>query len=134
MNIDYDTLQKIKNLDLGRNMDWEPFGNNTCSDYVDSIYYEDGKYGITVFVEPCGDITKWGNSINEVLDWWIEVFERQPEDWDYCKAGWYLDELAERGLPENPDLVWPIEIESKEWQRESKKDYLKLEEDIKEVI
>lgn len=108
--IDYDLLQKIINLDSRRDNELNDFGYNTCCDYVDSLVKNGNKYGVVVFVEPCGDITKWGLSWDEVLDWWEKIFQSQPENWDYVTAGWHLSKLDP--LPDDPEKVWPIIIEA----------------------
>jgi len=62
-----------------------------------------------MFIEPCGNITKWGGSFSEVIDWWIAVFSGQPEEWDYCRAGWHLNILASsERLPDNPVGIWDL--------------------------
>lgn len=108
--VNFDTLKKIEHLNFRRDNDLKSFGINTCCDYVDSLRYEDDCFGVTVFVEPCGNITKWGRSWNIILDWWITVFATQPDDWDYCKAGWHLWRLAEDDLldlnDDDASLIW----------------------------
>lgn len=109
ITVSFDMLKKIEHLNHRRNNDLGPFGDHTCCDYVDSLHYRHYKikpFGVTVFVEPCGNITKWGISWESVLDWWMRVFELQPKGWDYYHAGWHLDQVAENGLPEDPALVW----------------------------
>lgn len=108
--VSYDVLMKVEHLNQHRTRQLDHFGPNTCCDYVDSLTVKDGRYGVVMFVEPCGNITKYADSWDAALDWWITVFARQPHDWDYCRAGWYLDELAhERGLPDSVNDVWPID-------------------------
>lgn len=110
LTVTFDVLKKVEHLNARRNVQLDTFGPNTCCDYVDSLTTKDGRYGVVMFIEPCGNIIKYGDSWDAVLDWWIAVFERQPSDWDYIQAGWYLDELAdERGLPDDFQDVWPIE-------------------------
>lgn len=106
LTIGFDVLKKIEHLNLRRDSNLDDFGRDTCCDYVDSLHFEAGRYGVTVFVEPCGDITKWGQSWDAVLEWWIVVFASQPDGWDYCRAGWHLHEVAERGLLDDPLVVW----------------------------
>lgn len=111
LTVTFDVLNKIEHLNSRRNAELDAFGANTCCDYVDSITVKDGRYGVVMFVEPCGNITKYADSWDAALDWWIAVFEHQPKDWDYIKAGWYLDILAdEHGLPAEWSAVWPVVI------------------------
>ena len=81
---------------------------DTCFDYVDSLIQDGDRYGVTIFVEPGGNITKWGDSWEEVIEWWIEVFISQPPGIDYARCGWHLYEQIEDGgeLPENPYDAW----------------------------
>jgi len=97
--VDYETISRICDLDR------RDYGRNTCYDYVDSLIEDENGFGVVIFVEPCGNITKYGDSWPDVLDWWIRVFSSQPDDWDYMKAGWYLDAIA-NNLPDNPEDVW----------------------------
>lgn len=106
--VSFDMLKKIEHLNYHRSPDLTDFGLDTCCDYVDSLRICDSRYGVTIFVEPCGDITKWGPSFETVLDWWLTVFSTQPDGWDYCCAGWYLNELAERGLSDDASVVWSV--------------------------
>lgn len=89
----------------------EPEGNpNTCFDYVDCAIYDpkSDRYGVVVFVEPCGNLIKFGESVDEVIHWWKGVFELQPKDMDYIEAGWHLAHISESpvlwGLA--PSAVW----------------------------
>lgn len=102
--------------DFAGNFEMQPFnaqllgppfdlGRNTCFDYVGRFVRRGNLRGVTVFVEPCGNITKWGHSHEAVLAWWKTVFETQPEDWDYCQAGWHLDDMRDE-LPDDPGDVW----------------------------
>ena len=110
IRLDYDDLVKIEHLNQ-RRVDLDiPLPHSTCCDYVDSLTCDAGVYTVTMFVEPCGNITKRGKSWPAILDWWIEVFRMQPADWDYCRAGWHLYEISyNKPLPEDPALVWPID-------------------------
>lgn len=80
------------------------FGN-TCFDYVAGIVRVGEQYGVTVFIEPAGPVIKVGKSVGEVLEWWERVFDLQPLDLDYTRAGWHLYEQGEH-LPEDPADVW----------------------------
>ena len=106
IRLDYDDLCKIEHLNQRRADFDRPFGFSTCCDYVDSLGYDGTSFYVTVFVEPCGDVTKKGTSWDAILDWWIAVFLAQPPDWEYVQAGWYLYELER--LPDDPAMVWPI--------------------------
>ncbi len=109
IHIDYDTLNKLYNLNNRKDSDNNDFGFDTCCDYVDSItFYEKNIVEIVMFVEPCGNISKIGITLSEVLDWWIEVFKTQPKEWDYIRAGWYLYNL--NGLPDDPKEIWNAEM------------------------
>jgi hypothetical protein len=106
----FDDLEKIEALNRRQGGNEVDFGFHTCCDYVDSIVTEGDKSGVTVFVEPLGDITKWGESFTWVLDWWIRVFELQPAVWDYIDAGHWLMNLYEAdNLSDDPEKVWPVD-------------------------
>lgn len=99
--LDYKTIEKINYLNNCAKL---PI--SSCFDYIDSLEIKDnGKYAVTIFVEPAGEVTKTGNSFSEILDWWIGVFESQPEDLDYCGAGWYLSSIQDT-LPDNFNEIW----------------------------
>lgn len=93
-----DEVEKLEELITG------DFGSTTCFDYIDSLIKDSDKFGVVVFVEPAGNVIKWGNSWVEVLDWWIEVFKLQPNDWHKNKAGWHIYYLKE--LSDDPKTVW----------------------------
>src|SRR5436190_10984869 len=112
MLIEYGDLMKINALNIRCDADGNDFGFDTCCDYVESVQIEGDKVGVTVFVEPCGDITKWGTNVSEVLDWWIAVFKAQPEHWGYIEAGWCIYEANEKGLPDNPLRVFPVIVDA----------------------
>lgn len=89
------------------------FGDNTCYDYIDSLLRAGDRYGVVVFVEPCGDIVKWGESFEQVLTWWLGVFHSQSEDMGYIEAGWHLFLLAQSDrLPDEPRQVWELDGQS----------------------
>jgi hypothetical protein len=106
----FNDLEKIQALNHRQNNDGVDFGFHTCCDYVDSLVTEGDKSGVVVFVEPLGNITKWGESFTWVLDWWITVFEAQPAVWDYIDAGHWLKDLYEDdNLSDDPGKVWPVD-------------------------
>jgi len=112
ITLGYDSIVKVGHLNCRRADIEREFTIDTCCDYVDSLHCDGDNFGVTMFVEPCGNITKLGRSFDEVLDWWIAVFSSQP-DWDYCRAGWHLDNLASRGrLPDNPAGIWHLTTET----------------------
>lgn len=114
----FDDIEKIIILNRSGNGEVD-FGPSTCCDYVDSLLTDDNRFGVTVFVEPGGDITKWGESFAWVLDWWIKVFQAQPTVWDYVDAGWYLMGLFEAdNLNDDPGKVWPAEPKPSEFKPE----------------
>ena len=82
------------------------YGEDTCADYFDSIAHDGDLWGVAIFVEPCGNLAKWGKSIRECLEWWDAVFSLQPESLSYIDAGWFLDWLEGVGFPDNPKSVW----------------------------
>ena len=99
----FEVLGSLKELNAGQ------FGRNTCFDYVDSFIEKDGKFGVVVFIEPLGNITKFANSWIEAIDWWIAVLRQQPLGWDYILAGSHLFTLQEEGgLPDDPETVWKL--------------------------
>ena len=70
--LNFEEILLLKNLTTGRDIDGNSFGINTCFDFVERLFFDKEKnYCITVFVEPCGDITKCGSSFEAVLRWWI---------------------------------------------------------------
>ena len=93
---------------------------STCFDYVDSLVKSGQEYGVVIFVEPAGNIVKFGDSWVSVLGWFIELFRSQPSDWDYATAGWHLYELGKQdGRTITRDLsrfVDPTEV----WRNEEK--------------
>ena len=105
ISIEYDTLQKIINLNDRRAGMFTSFSANTCCDYVDSIHYDGKRWEVVMFVEPCGNASKSGDSLDAVLDWWIEVFSTQPTEWDYIKAGWHLWGWGNE-FPDDVPSVW----------------------------
>jgi len=94
-----DRIEKIHNHRGSRG-----FGVHSCYDYIEALILDGDKCGVTVFIEPGGDITKWGPSWEWVLDWWFQVLIRQPNV-DYLTAGWHLYDLKD-ALPDDPDQVW----------------------------
>lgn len=84
------------------------YKDSSCFGYIDSIQKStDGTWGITVYVDPCGNVTRWGNSFVSVLGWWSECFRFQPKDLDYVQAAWQLYEVKDN-LPKDPFDVWNI--------------------------
>jgi len=82
------------------------FGEQSCFDYVsDYGSAEVGGAYVEIFVEPCGNITKWGGSLAEVAQWWIDVFRAQPSTLGYAESGYILEDKA-ADLPNNPRDVW----------------------------
>ena len=104
---DFQLMIKIDNRGKDRFGEGE-YGFGTCCDYVDSIIYDGDRYGVVVCVEPCGNLCKWAKTVRECLEWWDAVFSSQPEDWDYCKAGWHLYQYRWDNIefPEEVSDVW----------------------------
>lgn len=101
--VPFDVLNKL--IDLRTRQ----FGQSTCFDYVDSLTKEGTRCGVTVFIEPLGNVTKFADSWIEAIDWWIAVLERQPFGWGYVLAGSHLMVLQdENRLPDNPEEVWKL--------------------------
>ena len=101
--VPFEALDKLKELNTN------PLGHDTCFDYVDSLVKEGERFGVTVFIEPLGNITKFANSWIEARDWWIAVLEQQPLGWDYILAGSHLFTLQEEDkLPDDPGEVWKL--------------------------
>ena len=99
----HDVLRKLRELQFGQ------FGRDTCFDYVDSLIEKAGQFGVVLFIEPLGNITKFANSWIEAIDWWIAVLKQQPPDWDYALAGSHLMTLQEENkLPDDPGKVWKL--------------------------
>ena len=108
----YDVLRKLRELQFGQ------FGRDTCFDYVDSLIEKDGQFGVVVFIEPLGNITKFADSWEAALDWWIAVLEQQPPEWDYILAGSHLMALQEEGqLPDNPAEIWILRSEGMRYDK-----------------
>lgn len=62
---------------------------NSCFDYIEDVLFVNGETVINCFVEPCGYMwfsTKKENYI-ELLE---NLFNAQPKEYDYIKAGWVL--------------------------------------------
>ena len=102
---EFQLMMKINNR--GRDQFNEgDYGQDTCADYFDSIAHKDGLWGVAIFVEPCGNLAKWGKSIMDCLKWWDTVFSLQPEYLSYINAGWFLDWLEGKGFPDDSKKVW----------------------------
>lgn len=63
---------------------------NSCFDYIEDICKHDDGWVVGMFVEPTGTIRIKKETLQLALEFWLELFQNQPEDWDYTKAGWHL--------------------------------------------
>lgn len=113
--VNFDVLNEVEEFALRRSK----FHSSTCYDYIDSLLEYDGRYGVCIFVEPCGNITKWADSWLDALLWWKKVFETQPKEMDYIDAGWHLFFLSEQELPDDAENVWTANIKDgkEQWDR-----------------
>lgn len=101
--VPFEVLDRLRELNTGQ------FGQDTCFDYVDSLIEEAGQFGVVLFIEPLGNVTKFADSWTEAIDWWIAVLKQQLPDWDYILAGSHLMTLQEEGkLPDDPGEVWKL--------------------------
>lgn len=99
--VSFEVLNKLEELKAA------DFGSDTCFDYVDSLIEEAGRFGVVLFIEPLGNVTKFADSWTEAIDWWIAVLKQQPPDWDYILAGSHLMALQDDGkLPDDPGEIW----------------------------
>jgi len=99
--LSYEAIQTITKIHNSSSI------KNTCYDYIDAFLYDySGKCGIRVFVEPCGNLTKWGDSFEEVADWWADVFFFQPKDLGYCFAGNNLGDNWDKIKSKKAEDVW----------------------------
>ena len=98
-----EVLNRLEKLQAGQ------FVPDTCFDYVDSLIEEKGQFGVVVFIEPFGNVTRFADSWEAALDWWIAVLEQQPLGWDYALAGSHLMTLQEEDkIPDDPGAVWGL--------------------------
>ncbi len=110
--IDYDLLQKIDCINRQVDFNGKPFREDSCCELVDSLTVFDDEndkptYGVSVFIQPVGVITRYASSFNEALDWWEKVFISQPEYLSCDAAGWKLFHLSSGGqIDEDADKVW----------------------------
>ena len=54
-----ETTRRIEEINRSKHLF---FGKGSCFDYIDSsllIDVDKGAFGVTVFIEPCGNITRW---------------------------------------------------------------------------
>ena len=101
--VPFKVLRKLRELQFGQ------FGRDTCFDYVDSLIQEDSRFGVIVFIEPLGNVTKFADTWEAALDWWIAVLKQQPPDWDYILAGSHLMTLQDEDkIPDDPGEVWKL--------------------------
>lgn len=67
---------------------------NNCFDFVSHIFiqeYNDDLYvGMTIFIEPIGYTTLYGDSFNHVLNGWEKILLEQPNEMDYKEAGFFI--------------------------------------------
>ena len=63
---------------------------SSCFDYIELIYKYDGDWVVGVFVEPVAWMEVKAKTLQKALTFWLELFQNQPKDWDYRKAGWHL--------------------------------------------
>lgn len=109
MRLDYEDVQTLLELANRKGIN----DQISCFDEISSIYNEDDQWTVKIFVEPVGDIEVKGNVLKEVLEFWLELFRSQPEDWDYATAGWYLEKyLHQRPFewksPTDARKVWEL--------------------------
>jgi hypothetical protein len=85
------------------------YHHETCFGHVESILKRktsDGhEYGISIYVEPSGNVLRWDKSVISGIKWWETVFLSQPRLMGYVEAGWKIYEIKDT-LPENPIDVW----------------------------
>ena len=88
------------------------FPDDTCYDYVDSVKGNDDQVVVTIFIEPCGEISYSAPTEGEAFQWWHDVLTTQPKKWDYCNAGWHLWDLYESGALQNirADRIWAFPL------------------------
>jgi hypothetical protein len=86
---------------------------NSCFDYVDSIRKDDKTWMVSVFIEPVGKLTVRGPDLENILAFWLHLFQTQPHDWDYAKSGWHLENYLE-------SFTWKHPGEAKDiWSKRS---------------
>ena len=106
MRLDYKEIQLLVQLET-------KFGerDQTCFDHVVSIGYEADQWQVEVFVEPYGKVLLSHPDLSRLLRFWITVFESQPQDWEFARAGWHLGlHLAnlQWSEPEDAPKIWEI--------------------------
>lgn len=81
----------------------------TCFGHVECVYKKktnEGEwFGVSVYVDPAGNVLKWGKSFIDCVKWWESVFLSQPKLMGYVEAGWKIYEIKDN-LPKNPHDVW----------------------------
>ncbi len=90
MKLKYESISKIKKLLLAFELNFP----NSCFDDVHEIEFNnDRNWRVTIFVEPVGEFVIQNNEIDKIFEFLLELFQSQPADWDYLKAGYHLDSV-----------------------------------------
>jgi hypothetical protein len=106
MDIRYPDIELI--LDLEKLHEKKP---SSCFDYIEAIAFENNEWLVAIFIEPVGALKVKAKTLKDALTFWLILFQSQPEDWDYAKAGNYLDQrITDQQLffehPQQAALIW----------------------------
>ena len=106
IKISFEDLELLFKLERREGIDHE----SSCFDYIELIYKHNGDWVVGVFVEPVARIEVKAKTLQKALTFWLELFQNQPKDWDYRKAGWHLLDRIARPIFDvnnvNPKDIW----------------------------
>jgi hypothetical protein len=110
MRLDHDDIKALVKLANGDGIN----DNISSFDYISAIYNDANQWVVEVFIEPVGVIKVQGRTLRYVIEFWLELFRSQPEDWDYSKAGRHLEKFLqlrsfEWEAPKDARRVWLLE-------------------------
>jgi hypothetical protein len=108
MKIGYEEIQLILELENQKGL-----GENTCFDGISIIDSNNDEWSVEVFVEPVGNIKIRGKILKTILEFWLELFRTQPQDWEFAKAGGHLEKHLHLNSykweqPEDARKVWTL--------------------------
>lgn len=63
---------------------------NSCFDYIDNVSNYNNRFYVTIFIEPIGIISLNSSSYDKLVEGVNKLFNSQPLDFDYIKAGYVL--------------------------------------------
>lgn len=63
---------------------------NSCFDYIDNVSNYNNRFYVTIFIEPVGLVSLNSSSYEKLIEGVNKLFNSQPEDYGYVKAGYVL--------------------------------------------